>query len=136
MQIKDVMSKDVHTVRQDQTVEEILDLFLNEHIHGAPVLDGDERLVGVVTQQDLFFATMTRPGSGNPSTRSFGEMKVSEIMTSPAVSAPDGADVRSLCRMMHRLRIHRVPIVRDGKVIGVVSSIDICGALAVGAGFG
>jgi CBS domain-containing protein len=109
-------------------------MLVREHLHGAPVLDPSGRLVGVVTQQDIFFSQVMvrRPASpGGPDT---GEAPpvVRDIMTSPALSAQEDTDIRALCRMMTRLRIHRVPIVRDEKVIGIVSSLDICGALARG----
>jgi CBS domain-containing protein len=129
----DLMGRDVLTVYKDQRVADILDVFLEMHIHGAPVLDRDERLIGVVTQQDLFFATMTRSGETGCETSSVQSLSVGDIMTSPAVTATEKTELKNLCRLMHRLRIHRVPIVREGKVVGIVSSIDICGALARGA---
>ena len=57
-------------------------------------------------------------------------MTVRELMTSPAVSADEETEIISLCRMMRRLGIHRVPIVKDGKVTGIISSLDIVGELA------
>jgi CBS domain-containing protein len=57
---------------------------------------------------------------------------VREIMTSPAVSATETTEVRVLCELMHRLRIHRVPIVRKDRLVGIVSSLDVCGAIAGG----
>ena len=130
----DLMSKEVLTIYEDQQLAEILDLFLKEHIHGAPVLDRRDRLVGIVTQQDLFFATMTRSdGAVGPDSEAFQSLVVGDIMTSPAVSAGESTPIKNLCRMMHRLRIHRVPIVQDGRVTGLISSIDICGVLGRGA---
>jgi len=132
----DLMRKDVFSVYNDQRVADILDVFLDMHIHGAPVLDRDDRLIGVVTQQDLFFATMTRTGEASGDTSPVQSLSVGDIMTSPAVTATEDTELRSLCRLMHRLRIHRVPIVREGQVVGIVSSIDICGALARGTKIG
>ena len=84
-----------------------------------------------MTQQDVFFSTVTR---GRKSEESGGKgLVVRDLMTSPAVSATEETDIRSLCRMMHRLRIHRVPIVHEGRVTGIISSIDVVGALAEGS---
>jgi len=132
MQASDLMRTEVFTVREDDSVETLMDALVGEHIHGAPVLDAAGRLVGVVTQQDVFFATMTRNHDGEDETLRPEEVKVRSIMTAPAVSASEDTDVRSLCRMMHRLRIHRVPIVNEGRVTGIVSSLDICAALGRG----
>ena len=70
---------------------------------------------------------LTRSGQGGAAAL---PARVGSIMTSPAVSASEGTGVVSLCRMMHRLRIHHVPIVNDGRVTGIVGSLDICGAVS------
>jgi signal-transduction protein with cAMP-binding, CBS, and nucleotidyltransferase domain len=59
-------------------------------------------------------------------------MPVSAIMTSPAISAEENTPLRDLCNVMWNLRIHRIPIVRAGKVTGVVSSMDLCRAILDG----
>lgn len=125
MVAKDLMRREVFTVQEDQPLEELIEMLVREHIHGVPVLDRAGELVGVVTQQDIFFGASTR-GQDESS------LKVRDVMTSPAVSALEETDVRGLCQLMHRLRIHRVPIVKDGKVTGIISSLDVCAAVARG----
>jgi len=125
MTAKDLMSTDVLIVKESDKVEELLDVLVGEHVHGAPVVDESGHLVGVVSQQDVFFGSIGEEGGQPPAA-------VREIMTSPAVSATEDTDVTALCRMMYKLRIHRVPIVDDGTVIGIVSSLDVCSAIARG----
>ena len=125
MQAKDVMRREVFTIGEDEPVADLVDVLIREHIHGMPVVNAEGRLRGVVTQQDIFMATVTQ--TCDP------DMTVGEIMTSPAVSADEQTDLFALSRMMVRLRIHRVPIVRYDKVTGIISSLDICGAFARGA---
>ncbi|MGH9748944.1 MAG: CBS domain-containing protein, partial [Candidatus Polarisedimenticolia bacterium] len=60
------------------------------------------------------------------------QMPVRAIMTSPAISAEEDTPVTDLCRIMWSLRIHRVPILRAGKVTGLVSSLDLCRAILAG----
>jgi len=60
------------------------------------------------------------------------EMPVSEIMTSPAISADEETPLADLCRIMWNLRIHRVPILKNGRVTGLVSSMDLCRAILEG----
>jgi CBS domain-containing protein len=60
------------------------------------------------------------------------EMPVGTIMTSPAISAEEDTPVTDLCRIMWSLRIHRVPILKKGKVTGLVSSMDLCRAVLEG----
>jgi CBS domain-containing protein len=60
------------------------------------------------------------------------ELPIRTIMTSPAISAEEDTPVEELCRIMWSLKIHRVPIVRAGKVTGLVSSMDLCRAILQG----
>ena len=59
-------------------------------------------------------------------------MPVSAIMTSPAISADENTPLRDLCHVMWNLRIHRIPVVRGGRVTGLVSSLDLCRAILDG----
>lgn len=132
MRAKDLMRTEVVTVSADDTVETLIETFVGEHIHGAPVLDGAGKLVGMVTQQDIFFIAMTRNPSLTDAAVGPSSVRVGSIMTSPAVSANEDTEILALCEMMHRLRIHRVPVVCDDKIKGIISSLDICAALARG----
>jgi len=60
------------------------------------------------------------------------DLPIRTIMTSPAISAEEDTPVGELCRVMWSLKIHRVPIVRAGKVTGLVSSMDLCRAILQG----
>jgi CBS domain-containing protein len=129
---KDLMRQEVFTIRDDEPVSELVDVLVREHLHGVPVLDGAGLLVGVVTQQDVFFSQVSVGGQVARDGSEKGATLVRDIMTTPALSAEEDTEILALCRMMTRLRIHRVPIVRAGKVIGIISSLDVCGALARG----
>jgi CBS domain-containing protein len=127
------MRRDVFTIRDDQSVEELVHLLVREHIHGCPVVDKDGFLVGMVTQQDVFFAGVSRPREEqDESAKDDAKPSVADLMTSPAVSATEETEVLDLCRMMRRLRIHRIPIINDGKLSGIISALDIVGQLAQG----
>ena len=130
MKAKELMQREVVTIHEGDSVETLMEVLVREHIHGLPVVDGSGKLVGVVTQQDVFFSSMTR-GSSEPS-EAADALRVRDIMTAPAVSVTDTTEVRVLCELMHRLRIHLVPIVRKDKLVGIVSSLDVCGAIAAG----
>jgi CBS domain-containing protein len=138
MRVKDLMEKEVLTVKADDLVEDLLDALVGKHIHGAPVVDESGKLVGIVSQLDIYFGTMTRSGEEGAGARGKkrGDLKVGEIMTAPAVSVGETTKIPDLCKMMHKLRIHRVPVVRQQKVIGMVSSLDICAAVARGDDLG
>jgi CBS domain-containing protein len=130
------MQRDVQFVREDATVAAVIDLLVREHLHGVPVVNRRHELVGVVSQQDVLFGSMTRTRRDGgvrlaPASR-WAALRVKEIMTFPAVSATEQTSVKRVCQVMHRLRIHRVPIVRRGKLVGIIGSLDVCGAVARG----
>lgn len=134
MRAGDLMRTKVLTFRPGDPVEEVLDVLVGEHIHGAPVVGDDGRLVGVISQLDIHFGAMSRregidPASGEHEPR---RLLVRDVMTSPAVAATEDTEIVDLCRMMYRLRIHRVPVVSESKVEGIISSLDICNAIGSG----
>jgi len=134
MRVSDLMQKEVLTVKADELVEDLLDALVGKHIHGAPVVDESGALVGIVSLLDIYFGTMTRSGEedSGPHRKQSPSLRVGEIMTAPAVSVGETTKIADLCKMMHKLRIHRVPVVRQQKVIGMISSLDICAAVARG----
>jgi len=137
MLARDLMRCDVFTIRDDRPLSELIDLLVREHINSCPVVDDSGELVGIVTQQDVFFSTVTRDlgtsgGGTREGRRDAGNLRVRDLMTSPAVSASEETEVLGLCRMMHRLRLHSVPIVKEGRVTGIISTLDIVGQVASG----
>ena len=181
---RDLMTRSPITVRADMRVGALCDLLQEKNINGAPVVDSEGRLVGVVTQEDIIYGSMGSPapeaaadpgrrgdeaagapsGGGRASRRVVSvlrgralhaappapprsgekpfwaehrspdpmEMPVSTIMTSPAISAEEDTPVTDVCRIMWSLRIHRVPVLRQGRVTGLVSSMDLCRAVIEG----
>lgn len=141
MLARDLMRRRVITVHQDLPMEDLCDVFQENHLNCAPVVDDDGRLVGMVSKEDILFGSMGRLPQSTPrpaeSTRrapcqGVVVARVRDIMTSPAVFAMEGTRIKDLCRMMWQLRIHRIPIVRHGKVVGIVSSMDYCRAVSQG----
>jgi CBS domain-containing protein len=131
------MRCEVFTIRDDRPLSELIDLLVREHINSCPVVGDDEELLGIVTQQDVFFSAVTRDlaescGREPHAGRGTCDLRVRDLMTSPAVSATEETEVLGLCRMMHRLRLHSVPIVKAGRVTGIISSLDIVRQVANG----
>jgi CBS domain-containing protein len=118
----------------------VCDRLQEAHVHGAPVVDEDGRLVGFVSQEDILFGSMGAPPDHWDSPVAMDCVKkggslatrVRDIMTAPAVSASEETSVQDLCMMMWRLHLHHIPIVRDGHLKGIVSSLDLCRAVAHG----
>ena len=132
MRARELMNTEVVTIREDSHVDLLCDLFQVAHVHGVPVLDAGGDLVGMVSEEDVIFGTMGLP-DGLELPQDGGGVRVRDIMTSPAVCATEETDVVELCRMMWGMRIHHIPIVLEGRVTGMVSSLDLARAVAEGS---
>ena len=130
---KDLMQVEVITVQDDTAREEVLDLLMQEHISGAPVVDREGFLVGVISQVDVFFGGRTRAGLNDGGGGPDRLTQVKDVMTSPPICAAEDTPVHDMAEMMCKLHIHRLPVVKRGRLAGMVSSIDICRAMCHGA---
>jgi CBS-domain-containing membrane protein len=144
---RDVMTREVITINQDASVEDLARLLETHRISGVPVLDHHGRLVGVVTQSDLVRRSrdLELPPALNildihlfletPSrflkrlTQLLGN-RVSEVMTpEPVVVAPD-TPVQEIARIMDTRKVHTLPVVAEGKLVGIVGKLDLIRGLA------
>src|SRR5262245_19340115 len=127
MQARDLMNTEVVTIGEDAPVAQLCDLLQAVHANGLPVLNAEGELVGIVSEDDVLYGTM---GVFDKDGRA---ILVRDIMTSPAVCATEDTDVVELSRMLSGMRIHRIPILSEGKVTGVVTALDVVRAVADGA---
>jgi CBS domain-containing protein len=115
-----IMTPSLITVRPDASIDEAIDLLLREQISGLPVLDDDGRLVGVITEFALLAIAYDRRVKNHT---------VSQHMTRDLimVDADDPVSrVADLC-IVHRVR--RVPVIKDGRMVGVIARRDVLRAL-------
>ncbi len=110
MDAREIMTKDVIAVAPDMQVGEAADLLMHYRIHGAPVVDDNEQLIGMVSFVDL----AARRGQ-----------KVREVMVPDPVSAAEDTPVDEIASMMLDQMVRRIPIVQGGRVVGIVSASDI-----------
>lgn len=144
MQVKDVMTPRVVSVEPTATIETAARLMLARHISGIPVVTGDGALVGMVTEGDFlrraeigtegkrsgwlaFLAGSGRMAADYVHTHS---RRVEEVMTRGAVTAAPGDSLESAVETMVRRRVKRLPVVEDGRLVGIVARSDILRAFA------
>ena len=148
MRAADLMTRDVVTVTPDTPIEDLCDLFRERKITGAPVVDRQGGLVGIVSKDDVLFRRKGKQAGPRQETdikalfssgfvgfaQSAGKVpsNVGEIMTSHVFSAPEDARIEDLCRLMWEKRVHRIPIVRGSVLVGIVSALDICKGIVNG----
>jgi CBS domain-containing protein len=145
MQAKDVMTREVITVPPTAPIAEIAGLLLDRRISAVPVVDADDHVIGIVSEGDL----MRRPEAGTSRRRSWWltlftdettlarefvkthGLHAADIMTPHVVSVTETTDLRDIAELLEKHNIKRVPVVRDGRLVGLVSRADLLRAFVV-----
>ncbi|HEX5948528.1 MAG TPA: CBS domain-containing protein [Actinomycetota bacterium] len=117
MLVRDVMSVRLLTVRPDTPVREIARTMVRNRIGGVPVVDDEGRILGIVSGSDL---QPLHDGAPRGAVRTAGD-----VMTRQVVTLPDDVSVTLAARMLRRSRVKRAPVVRAGRVVGIVTTSDL-----------
>ncbi len=143
---KDIMSVDVVTVPPDMPVEELAALFYEKKISGAPVVAANQ-LLGVVTENDLIDQTKNLHiptvvtildsvfvlGNTNKMDKEFQKMvgrTVRDIFSDELVTVRETTPVNEIATLMAGKGVHTLPVVENGKLLGVVGKADLIKAMA------
>lgn len=121
MKISDVLGRKgslVATVRPDTSIGAALDQLAEHNIGALVVTDADDAIAGILSERDIVRGLPKRGAE-------LLDAKVSEIMTALVVTASSSTDVVSAMRSMTDKRVRHLPVVDDGKLIGIVSIGDI-----------
>ena len=144
MKAKDVMTPHVLSVAPDASISTAVRLMLQYKISGLPVVDGLGKLVGIVTEGDFLRRTeigtqrrrarwiefLIGPGRlADEYSRSSGR-SVSDVMTRDVHAVNGDASLEEIVRVMERHRVKRVPVVQEGKIVGIVTRANLLHALA------
>jgi CBS domain-containing protein len=144
MRAIDVMVCDVVTVRPDTDVADAIKLLAEHDVSALPVLDKEDNLVGVLSEADLIHREEIGTEKHRPwwleavtgaSTlaeefaKSHGK-KVGEVMSDGVISVAEETPLSDIAALFERKRIKRVPVVKDGKLVGIVSRSNLIQALA------
>ena len=148
MRALDVMTPDVITISSEATVQQVASLLVERHISAVPVVDDRGRMVGIVSEGDL----MRRAELGTERRRSWWlefissnrglaadyvkshARKVSDVMTTDVISIVEAMPVTDVADLLESRHIKRVPVLRDGKPVGIVSRANLIQALVAMAG--
>jgi CBS domain-containing protein len=142
--IKDVMTKNVIAVKKDTKVSELIEILTKNRISGVPVVDEENRVIGIASEADLLFTTKSGKIRGlreflkrligeeysTLSTPLSGDLKVEDIMTSPVITASPDMDIEEASKILSENRIKRLPVVdENGKLIGIITRHDLVSAI-------
>lgn len=148
MLAKDIMTKDVKTLKLDGTIEDAVELFAKNGITGAPIVDGGGYVVGILTDVDIMRCLKVRYPKLSmvfPSSHALGvsftetieyrelieafsevcHTKISEIMQSDIITVTPDTNVGELIHIMVTKKINRLPVVKDDVIVGIISRMDV-----------
>ena len=114
---KDIMTTRVVSTRPSRKVEEVTRVLYFHGISGLPVVDDQDRVIGMVTEADILGRTT-------------GQDTIRDIMSAPVHTVAEDTPLEEIATLLTDRKIKRVPVVREGKLVGIVSRADVVRALA------
>ncbi|MEV4603612.1 CBS domain-containing protein [Amycolatopsis sp. NPDC049253] len=133
MRARDLMSAPVVTVSPWAPAKEAAELLSGHRFTALPVVDDDERLIGIVTEADLIRGRIPADARSAPAqteSPSVAETSVEQVMTTPVTAMSSGTDVADLCQALVDAKIRAMPIVDGGRLVGIVTRGDVVRMLA------
>ena len=142
---RDLMTTPVITIGEKDTVAQAARIMLGRDISALPVLDGAERLVGILTHADFGLSPKFRPLVDNvysllgatttpehleETARHVGNKCVRDVMRRNVISVHLDDGVEHVARLMMRYQIHRLPVLDNGKVVGIITRHDFLKLIA------
>jgi CBS domain-containing protein len=141
LKAKDIMTEAVITVEEKTTLEEFARILIEHQISGAPVVDRDGNLKGIVTENDLInrktklhiptilrlFDAFIPLGNSRleEEIKKMAASHVHDIMTSKVVTIKQETPLEDIATMMMEKNIHLLPVIQEGKLIGIVGKKDL-----------
>jgi CBS domain-containing protein len=117
LRAKDVMSKDVISVKTQTPILEAIKILVENHISGLPIVKDDMTLTGILSEKDAIVLFYESDEVDNKT--------VSDYMTSPAVCFEENEALLNVCDFLAKNIFRRVPITADGKLVGIISIRDV-----------
>ena len=146
---QDIMSQEVITVNENATVRELASLFLANNISGAPVVNGEGKMIGVVTENDLIFQNkkvrlptavaildaflfLESPEKMEKELKKIAGSRVGDICSHDLICVSPETGLEELATLMAEKKIHTLPVMAQGNLVGVIGKSDIIRTIAQG----
>jgi CBS domain-containing protein len=147
VQAKDIMTKRVLTVKPETTVKALAQFLLKHKISGVPVVDRSGKLAGIVTEGDLIFRDanvhlptvvtvfdsviyLENPRKYERELQKVIGGKVADIMSRDVLTIEPDLELSAIATIMHERKRHLLPVLKDGKLVGIVGKADVVRAIS------
>ena len=115
-----IMTRNVYTISPEASVQEVAQLLSRKRISGVPVSDKNSKIIGIVTEADII-GKVDREG-----------LRVADIMSPEIIAVDEETSVGEIAMLLTERKIKRVPVLCNGKLVGIVCRADIVHAVAQG----
>ncbi len=147
---KEIMTTEVKTAHPDMSVKELAALLYNNKIGGVPVVDDEGQVIGVVTENDLIdqnkklhIPTMVSfldsvifidsAASFEKEIKKMTGSQVKDVCSEQLFTVDEDASLEDIASLISEEGVHTLPVLRDGKLVGVIGKADLIGVIAQGA---
>lgn len=122
--VSDHMTRDLMTLSPEQEINNAVHVLLKHGVSGAPVVDGDAKVVGLLTEKDCLRAALEASYY-----RDWGKT-VSAYMARDVITIEAGIDILTACQVFLDGPYRRFPVIEEGRLVGLISRTDVLRALA------
>ena len=146
MLAREIMSRDVITVSPEEEVDKAARILLENKISGLPVVDANNHVVGIITEKDLivragelkvpFYITLfdsiiflENPIRFNNDVKKYIATQIKDAMTRKVFMVEEDTPINEIVEIMQKRAVNRVPVVRNDKLVGIITRNDILKAL-------
>jgi CBS domain-containing protein len=146
LKARDIMTEEVISVKPETTIEELARIFMKHRISGVPVADDEGNLKGIITENDLIsknsrlhiptilrlFDAYIPLGTSRLESdiKRMAALTVNEICSKDVITVDEEASVEYVATLMTEKKIHLLPVLREGKIVGIIGKRDIIKGLA------
>ncbi|HSA07547.1 MAG TPA: CBS domain-containing protein [Candidatus Gastranaerophilales bacterium] len=138
--VKDIMSTDLLTIKENISIRDLIKIFSNNEISGLPVLDQDNNIVGVVSLTDVIQNESSQTYYSMPFKKDYEielleitkifDYPVSTIMSKDLFTVEPGDSIAKMAKIMFEKKIHRLLVIEYNKLVGIVTTFDVLKLLA------
>jgi len=140
--VQDIMTRDVITVTPDTDITQATKILLEHRINGLPVLDKNQRLVGIVCQSDMIaqqkriplpslftlldgYISLTSTKQFEKEVQKIAATQVAQAMTADPVTVTQDTSLEEIAQLMVGKKLHTLPVVHKGELVGIVGKEDM-----------
>ncbi|MGA2383604.1 MAG: CBS domain-containing protein [Gemmatimonadales bacterium] len=126
MRVRDHMTAKVFTIRMDKKLLAVEEIMGWAHIRHVPVVDAQGKLVGLLSQRDVLRSTLSDLASTQVDRRNqLGHVSLADVMRREVLTIGPGESVQSAARLMRQHKYGCLPVVDDGRLVGIITEHDL-----------